>query len=625
MFVVIPLVFLGFSCMAARRYMENWRSSLLLAAVIAGGALTAITEFLSTIQAFSFYPLLGLWLLLAFAAAWKAFSFTGSLPARPVVNFKAWPLSDAVLLGIIVLLGLASGVTASFGVPNTWDSMTYHLPRVEHWIQNRSIGFYPTNITRQLFSPPWAEYAIANVRILGGGITSSNFIQWGAMAGSLLAVSLIAWRLGANRTGQLLACALAACLPMGILQSVTTQTDYVCAFWLAVFVFFILEARRQFQWTNILAGAVSLGLALLTKGTGYIFALPFLAWFITADFKNCITRSVPGLLVIVLCAVGLNTGQYLRNIQTFRSPAWTNISLTNQKIELKILEENIIRNVSINLATPLMGVNENMAQAIAGAARFLGADLNDQRSSLGGAFKIQSMVFDEDYAGNLLHALLFAVVLVVSWLNRSIRGKTGFYSACLVASFLLFCLIVRFQPWNSRFHLPLFILFCPVAGLVVEYLLKQRSVVLAMVFFVCALPWVCINSHHPWIGPMNIFQQPKPAQFFYRRIELALPYAATTGYIKALGCKQIGLLISEESWEYPWWGLLAGKGVRIEHVGVDNPSALLKYPGGNFQACAIIVSGVQVPPLIMEGSGIYGQVSAIPAGDAKVSVFLRRF
>jgi hypothetical protein len=48
------------------------------------------------------------------------------------------------------IVGIASttGLLAAVAWPSQWDSMVYHLPRIDHWIQNRSVAFYPTHILR---------------------------------------------------------------------------------------------------------------------------------------------------------------------------------------------------------------------------------------------------------------------------------------------------------------------------------------------------------------------------------------------------------------------------------------------------------------------------------------------
>ena len=104
------------------------------------------------------------------------------------------------------------------------------MAQVRHWIQQQSVAHYPTHITRQLFSNPWAEFTIAHLFLLTGTDRLANSVQWFSMVGSLIAVSLIAARLGADKRGEVLAAVVAATIPMGILQASSTQNDYVTAF-----------------------------------------------------------------------------------------------------------------------------------------------------------------------------------------------------------------------------------------------------------------------------------------------------------------------------------------------------------------------------------------------------------
>ena len=144
------------------------------------------------------------------------------LPERMVV------LSICGLGAIVVIAGL----TAIVAPPNTYDSMTYHLPRVMHWIQNQSVAHYPTHIPRQLHFPPGAEFILTHLHILAGNDRLLNLVQWIGMVGSIIGVSLLAQRLGAAGAGQVLASVVAATLPMGMLQASSTQNDYVVTFWL---------------------------------------------------------------------------------------------------------------------------------------------------------------------------------------------------------------------------------------------------------------------------------------------------------------------------------------------------------------------------------------------------------
>jgi len=617
---LLPLLFLILSTCALRGYVANVRTAFLSACVITAGVLTFLTELLSLSQAFSFAPLMTAWILMSIAVAlwWRG---RRAMLTWPQVDFKSWLLSEKIFLGIIIFIGLVSFVTATFGMPNTWDSMTYHLPRVEHWIQNRSVAYYPTNIIRQDSYSPWAEFAIAHVRLLGGGASSANFIQWTAMMGSLVAVSLIAGQLGANRTGQLAAAAMAACLPMGILESVSTQTDYVCAFWMCVFVFFLIEARRRAGWIFILGAGLSLGLACLTKANSYIFAAPFLVSFLIGAWKEAWGRALKGFVLIMGCVLVLNMGPFLRNASTFGSPVWTNIEVTNSAFDGKVLWVNLLRNMSIHWATPWPETNETIKQFLTTAAGWLGADINDPRASFTADFTIAKTNYDEDYAGNFFHAIVFVIVFILAWFYRPL-GQIRFYMLSVFLAFLLFCLVVRYQPWHSRFHLPLFVLFCPAAGAVLGQFLKQKSILVGVFLFAAALPFLFLNIQHPWAGQLSIWKQPATLQYFYKRPALALPSAEISAYVKSTGCRQVGLSNGEDDWEYPWWVLLKDQHIRLEHVEVGNPSGRLKYPLGDFDPCIVIAPGADGTPFEINHS-IYQPAGSIPVGSSKIVIFLK--
>ena len=125
---------------------------------------------------------------------------------------------------------------AFFAPPNTWDSMTYHMARVAHWIQNHRVDLYPTQDERQIWKDPWAEYAILHLQLLSQGDHYANLVQWFSYAGSIIGVSLIARALGINRLGQIVTALVAATMPMSLLQATSTQNDLAAALWLICFI-----------------------------------------------------------------------------------------------------------------------------------------------------------------------------------------------------------------------------------------------------------------------------------------------------------------------------------------------------------------------------------------------------
>ena len=208
------------------------RATLLSAGVVWAVLLVVITEFLSLPSAMSRTTL---------ACGWTATTLVAgllvALHVRRSAGLTGWTLARPSLASLvmalpIVVVLLGTGLSALAGWPSQWDSMVYHLSRVDHWIQNGGVSFYPTHIVRQLHSPPWAEFAILHLTVLSGDERWANLVQWFSMLGSLAGVSLIAQHLAATPRGQIFSALFCATLPMGILQASGTQNDYVSAFWL---------------------------------------------------------------------------------------------------------------------------------------------------------------------------------------------------------------------------------------------------------------------------------------------------------------------------------------------------------------------------------------------------------
>jgi len=268
-------------------------------------------------------------------------------------------------------------------------------------------------------------------------------------------------------------------------------------------------------------------------------------------------------------------------------------------------------------------VNEGTGQVLTEAARLFGANITETHTNFGSGFAVNRLIMDEDYSGNFLHAFLFTAVFILLWHLPGPKWKIGVYSCVVLSCFLLFCLIVLYQPWHSRFHLPLFVLFCPVAGTVLAHFLKRRSAVLAVLLFAGSLSFLFSNDQHPWFGHRSIWAQPKIAQFFSKAPYLYNPSIATQTYLRSINCQQIGLLIGGENWEYPWWLLLSGPNSRIEFVNVDNQSASLKYPLGDFEPCALMAPGGNDYTPLMVRSAVFIPAWWVALGDKRMTVYLR--
>ena len=111
--------------------------------------------------------------------------------------------SNLFLLSVVFIL-FPLLLLSIFIPPNNWDSLAYHLPRIEHWIQDKNIYPYPTNLIRQIITPPMSEYILLQLRMLSGNDWYLNLVQYFSLLGVLLIATQILSFVKINYKGQLL-------------------------------------------------------------------------------------------------------------------------------------------------------------------------------------------------------------------------------------------------------------------------------------------------------------------------------------------------------------------------------------------------------------------------------------
>lgn len=505
MLIIIPLlcfilIFFSLCLKLGEHYhISIWRTSYLLASIVWGVLLTLLTELLSILNLLTFHWVLGSWIALDLIFALHLFILVSK--NKPTLHFRIPKISG---LEVILLLGVVFIVTTLYLIaliapPNTWDSMTYHMSRVSHWIQNHNVAHYPTHILRQLYLQPEAEFMIMHFQILSGGDRFANSIQWLSMIGSLIGVSLIAKQFGANLGGQIFAVVVCSTIPMGILQASSTQNDYAVTFWLICFVYFLMVLKTESRWIYSLATGTSLGLALLTKATAYIYFFPFFLWFVFSGFKRLQWKLWKPILTIAVIALFINLGHYMRNFDLFGHPLGGSEVFennTNSAISVPLLISNIIRNIGLHIGTPLWLVNLALYRVIEFLHMILGISMSDFRITFGSHHFGIPFSFHENLAGNFLHFVLITASITI-FLISSQRNKVGDlmnYCITVTAAFMLFALYLRWNIWNSRFHLPLFALWSPFIAIVLSRInnpFKRNKILL--IFMGVAFPCLLIG------------------------------------------------------------------------------------------------------------------------------------
>ena len=73
---------------------------------------------------------------------------------------------DRGYLSLILLVSVVVLFFAIFRSQSTVDSLVYHLSRIMHWIQNRSVGHFAAGTDLQIRYPALSEYYIAVLRTI---------------------------------------------------------------------------------------------------------------------------------------------------------------------------------------------------------------------------------------------------------------------------------------------------------------------------------------------------------------------------------------------------------------------------------------------------------------------------
>jgi hypothetical protein len=595
---------------------EHWRKAFLTSSLLFSGILVLMTEILSAFQLLNRLSLSLAWLsVIIVVLVWGLKYGRLKIEAIRTWRFPA-PGSDRVLWISIAGILLLTLAVALVSPPNNYDSLSYHMSRVAHWAQNQSVQHYPTNIARQIFFSPGAEYIAAHIYILSQGDLWVNLVQWFSMLGCVLGVTQIATQLGASRAGQAAAAAFAVSLPLGVLEASSTQVDYVLAFWIVAVISLAIERMSEADvWQDWVYLGLGVGLAVLTKGTAVIYLIPVALWLGGVGLKrNGFWWAVKWGGLVVLLVLLLNGGHLLRNWITYEDLLGPNDIVSrhvNEKISLGGLTSNLIRNISLHLGTPFRVVNDWHYALVQSIHNALGLDLDNRQYSFM-SFRIFASVPNEDFSGNPLHLVLIAVTYLVLLFKRHDFSKTlRQYSLLLPATFILLALLYKWQAFGTRLQLSLFVIAAPFYGLVFSrWLNAERLKVMNVLLVAACLPWLLFNQQRPVIHvpdvtfSRSVFLEKRQSLYFnavpefHKITTIAVEEVTTLSLeeitalsieeINASACREIGVRFGADQPEYLFWALLdfPRTDMNIRWVSVGGPTA--KFVDESFQPCVVL-------------------------------------
>jgi len=603
--VFLPFLvgFLMFLALRGRMPRSAWQRAALRAAMLTAAYAILSLEILSLFRIVTGLGLGIAWVAATIGAgtfaliAWKERGIPRPDRWAPPASAAEWFLAAGVILVLVI-----TAIVAYFAPPQTWDSLNYHMSRVAHWAQEAAVVPFATGIEVQNSMTPGAEMLVLHLYLLGAGDRFVNFVQWSAMLGSLVAVSYIAGQLGLSRAGKWMASFVAATIPMGIIQSSSTMTDYVVAFWLTCGLAELLALKEENGWkASAFFLALAAGLAVISKPTAMAVLIPLAVVAAVRLFQIAGIRAVMKWGLIAMAVVlAINAGYMARCISLYGYPYGDPSRVEahiNQAIGFRPLASNLLRNVSFQLGTPWPLVNYVNYRAVVFLHDLMHISPTDPRTTAHGQFAVSRSTTHEDLVANPLHTLLLmASIFALIIKRREQPGSVKLMLGLVVSSVFFYALLYKFTNFGSRLVLPLYLISAPLltywlrrkipskfaylgigcmAIVAVPFLLWQRS-----------RPLVAVNPN-AYVG--SVLTEPRESLYFANGKGLLRPYSEMIDAIERAKCQKVGLMLAGNGAEYPLWVLLGApdEGLEIEWIiGERAPSA--GFRDRAFAPCAMI-------------------------------------
>ena len=581
---LLPTSVLAWTMAFARR--QGWREAFLQAMVLLCALAMVLTEMLSAFHGLSRGTIVAGWLALgagAFVWLWK----------HPSVPKNAGAISWMNALYVIALCGIVSivGFTALRSAPNSADAMAYHLPRVLYWVQARSVEFFPTSYFNQISLQPGAEYLMLHTYLLSGGDHFVNFIQLTGFGGSIVAVSALAGALGLDSAGQSVAALVAGTLPNAVLQASGAKNDCLLALWIVCAMYFAARWAQAPSGGRVFFLACSIGLALFTKATAYLFLPPLIAAVLLATFPRHSIRQWTSLAGACLVGVLLLNGpQFWRNVELSGSILGYDSAQgdglfrwRNDSLGWKPAASNLLRNVSDQLGARSTAWNQRVYQSVIGIHSALHLDPQDPSTTWRwSSYGPPRNTNQEADANNRWQFLLLVFGMGVA-VARYRDTRWIALSCGVAAAFLAFCFYLKWQPYFARLTVPLFLAACPLAAFGIRALRFRLIEALVCLFLITSVRLPLFqNWTRPLQGDHSILRQPRDLQYFNDMVQWNNRDSYLTAVTAAAqsGCRHIGIDGSVNQLEYPFEALLLEKvpDATFTHVHVMNGSERYRKP-----------------------------------------------
>ncbi|MGH9079825.1 MAG: hypothetical protein ACRDYE_07085 [Acidimicrobiales bacterium] len=608
------------------------RGAFVLAYLAFEFLLLAITELTSAGHHFTRWTVTGTWLVVIAAllgAAWPAVARhmrrirSPQSLRRALTERLRRPSGEdwfwiAIVTGIMVILIVAG----SRYPPSNADSLVYHLVRVEHWIQNRTVAPFAAHYLAQIDLAPLSEYNLAHLQLLSGTDRYDWCMQWCAAIVCIVGVSELARLLGAARRTQIVASVVCATIPIGVLLATTTENDYFAAAMVIAVLILLVSFSLERGWVvrSTVLGLAA-GLAYMAKGTTLLFLAPAAVAFIglalyrlvrSGQVDEAFRRSF-GLCLAVGIGVVVTAGLFAAQNSEFGSVTGaTAKTTTNLAVMPAASAGNVVRSTAANfdVGNGVKGVDTYLSRSVLpvlhGAYSALGVSPRDVRFLVGpysNPFARQNYQFTDRQSNvganpwNVLLIGVAVVVLVVAWLRGSRNVRTALLlAAALTGGFVAFAGSARWAGTGVRYQLPLLVAWSAVVAVALARFHRWIGRVVLIGLVIGCLPQLLNSVTQPVIHPLSFTGRPYLTPYLDPGLPdhppslvnaEAMSYETVADVLAQSTCRQAAIT----NWilfEYPLWVALGHQHWTGELNDLDVHNRSARFEPRNDDACASV-------------------------------------
>ncbi len=524
-----------------------------------------ITELLSLMNNLNLYGIIISWLIVSIILIFLIFKTKSKIDLfcffKKIKCFTVTQKIYFIIICLIFLLILFQGIIYP---PNNWDSLTYHMSRIMYWLGNENLNHFPTHILRHLYQPPFAEYIIMHVNVLQGNDYFSNSIQLLFLVFCLFPLNEILNVFRIGRSSKLISFLFCITTPSVLLQASTTKNDIVCAFFILTSILFLYKCYKESTLSNYLFLGISIGLGMLTKGTFYLFLFPALLIFLLFLGKQMLFEKkfkpiLYGLLSIFILSI-INIGHFSRNYainnHVLSIDDVENNMYSNEEMNFTFFSSNLMKNIGLHMGYPFNSIYEDF---ILNIHKKIDVSIDEPKLNfLGTKYNTKKSIdTNEDLVPNSFHLMIILIASFVIIVNSICKKKYTELILLIIVIFqvFFFCLYLKWQPWHTRLHIPIFILSSAFIGLIHNDLKRFSFLKYLIIFLFANFTFYFIyNNTRPIITNTKYtkkiyIEDSRYKKYFSNQLYLYPEYYSIQAKMDEINVKKVGLDLSD--WEYP--------------------------------------------------------------------------